>query len=56
MSIKLALAAMHAAADMLRRHPSIAEISVDNDGDSGEIIFTTVDGDEYVLRLQALTP
>ena len=54
MNMQIALAALHAAADAIRQQPGITEATVDNDGKSGEIIFTTRDGGSYILRLQDL--
>ena len=54
MSIQIALAALHAAADAIRQQRGITEATVDNDAKSGEIIFTTRDGESYILSLEEL--
>lgn len=48
-----ALEALHIAARAIKRIPDVINISVDNDNDSGEILFT-VDQTEYRLKLATL--
>lgn len=49
-----ALKALHAAAKAIKELPGIAECTVDNDHKSGEVIFKTKAGQEYILRLEEL--
>ncbi len=49
-----ALTALYTAADAIRKCPDVAEATVDNDNDSGEIIFALSSGENYVLKLEEL--
>lgn len=48
-----ALEALHVAAQAIRQMPEVANLSVDNDNDSGEILFT-IHQTEYRLKLETL--
>ncbi len=46
-----ALAVLHIAADAIRQYDGIVESTAENDHKSGEIIFTTITGETYCLKL-----
>jgi hypothetical protein len=48
-----ALEALHVAAQAIRQMPEVANLSVDNDNDSGEILFT-INEAEYRLKLEKI--
>jgi hypothetical protein len=48
----VALAALHAAATAIKEAEGIVECTCENDHNSGEIIFTTVVGNQFILRLE----
>lgn len=48
-----ALEALHVAARAIRQVPEVTNVSVDNDHDSGEILFT-IHQTEYRLKLETL--
>ena len=48
-----ALEALHVAAQAIRQVPEVTNVSVDNDNDSGELLFT-IHQTEYRLKLEAL--
>lgn len=47
-----ALEALHVAVAAIEALPGVVSATADNDGDSGEIIFTLVDYASFVLRLK----
>lgn len=46
-----ALAVLHIAADAIRQWDGVIESTAENDHKSGEIIFTTITGETYSLKL-----
>jgi hypothetical protein len=46
-----ALTVLHVAADTIRQCDGVIESTAENDHKSGEIIFTTITGETYRLKL-----
>jgi hypothetical protein len=49
-----ALAALHVAAEAIRTLTDVTEATADNDHDSGEVIFSLINGESYLLKLTHL--
>jgi precorrin-4 methylase len=51
-SLEVAFQALRLAAEMIKNLEGVADVSVDNDNDSGEVVFVLHTGESFILTLK----